>query len=161
MARSSRGSGVSYDVQGDRDLVFFGGAGRYYDRQLFIQGVIEELQNSTRQVDLHFCPGGGPAQGTGTGLSAANCAQWVEALRDPDNLRAFAQNAFTAGGLSGGAVWVLNNKTKMPYSDQFNLGVRKRFGRDPDVADLLPHPFAQYSDVRACELLRQWLVHAG
>ena len=32
------------------------------------------------------------------------------------------------GGLSGGSVWVLNNKTKMPYSDQFNLGVRKRFG---------------------------------
>ena len=23
---------------------------------------------------------------------------------------------------------MLNNKTKMPYSDQFNLGVRKRFG---------------------------------
>ena len=121
--------GVSYDVRGDRDLVFFGGAGRYYDRQLFIQGVIEELQNSNRQVDLHFCPSGGPAQGTGTGLSAANCAQWVEALRDPDTLRAFAQNAFTAGGLSGGAVWVLNNKTKMPYSDQFSLGVRKRFGQ--------------------------------
>src|SRR3712207_4970735 len=31
--------GVAYDVKGDRDLVFFGGAGRYYDRQLFIQGV--------------------------------------------------------------------------------------------------------------------------
>ena len=121
--------GVSYDVRGDRDLVFFGGAGRYYDRQLFIQGVLEELQNSTRQVELHFCPGGGPAQGTGTGLSAANCAQWVEALRDPDTLRAFAQNSFSAGGLSGGSVWVLNNKTKMPYSDQFNLGVRKRFGQ--------------------------------
>jgi hypothetical protein len=121
--------GVAYDVHGDRDLVFFGGAGRYYDRQLFIQGVIEELQNSFRQVDLHFCASGGPAQGTGTGLSAANCAQWNEALRDPDNLRAFATNAFQQGGLSGGAVWVLNNKTKMPYSDQFNLGVRKRFGQ--------------------------------
>ena len=37
--------GVAYDVHGDRDLVFFGGAGRYYDRQLFIQGVLEELTN--------------------------------------------------------------------------------------------------------------------
>ena len=27
-------AGVAYDVYGDRDLVFFGGAGRYYDRQL-------------------------------------------------------------------------------------------------------------------------------
>jgi outer membrane receptor protein involved in Fe transport len=121
--------GVSYDLNGDRDIVFFGGVGRYYDRQLFIQGVIEELNNSNRQVDLFFCPGGGPAQGTGTGLSAADCAQWTEALRDPNNLRAFATNSFQQGGLSGGAVWVLNNKSKMPYSDQFNLGVRKRFGQ--------------------------------
>jgi outer membrane receptor protein involved in Fe transport len=50
--------GVSYDLHGDRDIVFFGGAGRYYDRQLFIQGVLEELTNSNRQVDLFFCPGG-------------------------------------------------------------------------------------------------------
>ena len=57
-----------------------------------------------------------------------NCAQWTEALRDPKNLRAFATNSANAAGLSGGSVWVLNNKSKMPYSDQFNLGVRKRFG---------------------------------
>ena len=42
--------GVAYDVHGDRDLVFFGGAGRYYDRQLFIQGVLEQLTNSNREV---------------------------------------------------------------------------------------------------------------
>ena len=29
---------------------------------------------------------------------------------------------------TGGSVWVLPNKLKMPYSDQFDLGVRKRFG---------------------------------
>ncbi len=120
--------GVAYDVHGDRDLVFFAGAGRYYDRQLFIQGVIEELTNSNREVSLFFCPNGGPAQGTGTGVGESNCAQWSEALRDPENLRAFAENSANAAGLSGGAVWVLNNKTKMPYSDQFSLGVRKRFG---------------------------------
>ena len=120
--------GVAYDVHGDRDLVFFGGAGRYYDRQLFIQGVLEELTNSNRQVDIFFCPNGGPAQGTGTGIGVLNCAQWTEALRDPNNLRAFAENSANAAGLSGGSVWVLNNKSKMPYSDQFNLGVRKRFG---------------------------------
>ena len=121
--------GVSYDVRGDRDLVFFGGAGRYYDRQLFIQGVIESLANQNRQVDLFFCANGGAPQGTGSGLSAANCAQWTETLRDPDTLRAFAQNAATAGGLTGGSVFVLNNKTKAPFSDQFNLGVRKLFGQ--------------------------------
>jgi hypothetical protein len=32
-------------------------------------------------------------------------------------------------GPTGGEVFVLNNKVKMPYSDQFDLGVRKRFGQ--------------------------------
>ncbi|HEX7929849.1 MAG TPA: TonB-dependent receptor, partial [Sphingomicrobium sp.] len=120
--------GAAYDVHGDRDLVFFGGAGRYYDRQLFIQGVIETLTNQNREVSLFFCPNGGPAQGTGSGLSSGNCAQWSDALRDPEALRTFALNAANAAGLNGGSVFVLNNKTKMPYSDQFTLGVRKRFG---------------------------------
>lgn len=120
--------GISYDVHGDRDLVLFGGAGRYYDRQLFIQGVIEQLTNSNRQVSLFFCPGGGPAQGNGFGGDPANCAHWTDALRDPDNLRAFAESSANARGLQGGDVWVLNNKTKMPYSDQFNVGIRKKFG---------------------------------
>ena len=120
--------GVAYDVKGDRDLVFFAGAGRYYDRQLFIQGVRERLKNQSREVDLFFCPNGGPAQGTGSGIGIANCAQWTDALRDPDTLRAFAAASADAAGRIGAQVEVLNNKTKMPYSDQFNLGVRKRFG---------------------------------
>ncbi|GAA4755690.1 TonB-dependent receptor [Sphingomonas daechungensis] len=120
--------GVSYDVHGDRDIVFFGGAGRYYDRNLFIQGVIETLTNSNREVSLFFCPNGGAAQGNGLGTSAADCAQWNDAYRDPHNLRAFAANSANAAGLSGGSVFVLNNKTRMPFSDQFDIGVRKRFG---------------------------------
>jgi hypothetical protein len=117
--------GVAYDVKGDRDLIFFAGAGRYYDRQLFIQGVIETLTNSNRIIPLFFCPNGGAGQGTGTGTDAANCRQWNESLRDPENLRTLSAQV---AGTGGGDVWVLNNKTKMPYSDQFSLGVRKRFG---------------------------------
>jgi len=117
--------GLAYDVHGDRDLVLFAGAGRYYDRQLFIQGVIEALTNSTRILPMFFCPGGGAAQGTGTGADAANCMQWSESFRDPATLRALAAQQ---AGSGGGDVWVLNNKTKMPYSDQFSLGLRKRFG---------------------------------
>ena len=30
---------------------------------------------------------------------------------------------------TGGDVWLLNNDTKLPYSDQFNIGIRKRFGQ--------------------------------
>jgi outer membrane receptor protein involved in Fe transport len=117
--------GVAYDVKGDRDLVLFAGAGRFYDRQLFIQGVIETLTNSNKIIPLFFCPNGGAAQGNGTGTSAADCRQWNNGLRDPEALRALSAQVAGAGG---GNVFVLNNKTKMPYSDQFNFGVRKRFG---------------------------------
>jgi outer membrane receptor protein involved in Fe transport len=116
--------GVSYDVHGDRDLVFFGGAGRYYDRPLFIEGVIETLTNSNSIRTVFFCPNGGPALGTGTGVDAANCAHFTSNLLTPDNLRTLAASQ----GGSGGDVWVLPNKLHLPYSDQFDIGVRKRFG---------------------------------
>lgn len=113
--------GVSYDLHGDRDTVLFGGAGRYYDRPLFIEGVIEGLTNSSLVQQVTFCqafagrPGGPPA----------NCVNFTPALLDPNNLRPVA--AALANG-QGGPVWVLPNKLKMPYSDQFDIGVRKRFG---------------------------------
>ena len=102
--------GLSYDVHGDRDLVLFAGAGRYYDRSLFIDGVIESLTNTnlTVNVDLPACSSGAPP---------SYC-------RDPEALRTYAQGL----GYTGGSVFVLNNDTPMPFSDQFDIGIRKRFG---------------------------------
>lgn len=102
--------GVAYDVHGDRDLVFFAGAGRYYDRSLLIEGAIETLTNSNIAPPIFF---NGACQ---TLPKPAYCT-------DPEALRALA----AASGF-GGSVWVLNNKTRMPFSDQFDVGVRKRFG---------------------------------
>ncbi|MEA3080735.1 MAG: hypothetical protein QOD54_403, partial [Sphingomonadales bacterium] len=42
--------GVSYDVRGDRDLVFTLGAGRYYDRSLFIDSAIETIKDYYESV---------------------------------------------------------------------------------------------------------------
>lgn len=106
--------GISYDVHGDRDLVFFAGAGRYYDRNLFIEGVIETLTNENKVVNVPFC----------STTVTTGCLNYTSALRDADTLRAAAAPLFPGGG----NVWVLNNKTELPYSDQFNIGVRKRFG---------------------------------
>ena len=108
--------GVAYDLHGDRDTVLFGGAGRYYDRNLFIQGVIEQQQNANTIITVG---GGGSAFETAcaSGAPPAYCS-------DPEALRAYASSL----GFSGGAVWVLPDKAKMPYSDQFDLGIRKRFG---------------------------------
>jgi outer membrane receptor protein involved in Fe transport len=113
--------GVSYDVNGDRDLIFFAGAGRYYDRPLFITAGIETIKAYYQSVTtVDFCQGTGYA---GTGGAPSGCLAWNESYRDPEALRALA----TAQG-TGGDVWLLNNDTKLPYSDQFSLGVRKRFG---------------------------------
>ena len=110
--------GIAYDLHGDRDTVFFGGAGRYYDRNLFIQGVIEQQQNANTVITVGT---GGPADpftmACASGSPPAYCS-------DPEALRAYV----TSLGFTGGAVWVLPNKVKMPYSDQFDVGVRKQFG---------------------------------
>jgi len=96
--------GVSYDVHGDRDLVFIAGAGRYYDRSLFIDSAIETIKDYFESVATIFATPGNPLP------------------LDPDALRAL-------GAAQGGEVHLLNNDTKVPYSDQFNAGVRKRFGK--------------------------------
>ena len=103
--------GFSYDFGGDQKTVIFGGAGRYFDRSLFIEGVIESLTNSNNIVTYNF---NGACSG---GSKPAYCT-------DPAALRTFLQSSSTAGG----DVFVLNNKTKMPFSDQFDLGIRHRFG---------------------------------
>src|SRR5205814_10102722 len=110
--------GFSYDVHGDRDTVIFGGAGRYYDRPLFIEGVIESLQNSNVTItqNLPACAGASPP---------AYC-------QDPNALRTY----FASLGFTGGSAWGLPNKVKMPYSGQGDLGVRKGFGRSTAT---LPH----------------------
>lgn len=106
--------GIAYDVNGDRDLVFFAGAGRYYDRSLFIDGVIENSINSNKVVTVPFC----------SVTVTTGCLNFTAGLRDPSALRTAAAGLFPGGG----SVFVLENRTKAPYSDQFNIGVRKRFG---------------------------------
>jgi len=122
--------GVSYDVRGDRDLVFFAGAGRYYDRPLFITAALETIFNYYQGItQVSFCGAAGLPACTG----APGQLQWNDSYRDVETLRA------AAGGLNqGGHVWLLNNKTKLPYSDQFNVGVRKRFG-DWQTAATISH----------------------
>ncbi|MDE2562021.1 MAG: TonB-dependent receptor [Sphingomonadales bacterium] len=102
--------GFSYDVHGDRDFVIFGGIGRYFDRSLFIEGAIEQLTNANQVVTLQ--------------LPACAGATKPTYCTDPNALRAYGQGL----GLTGGSVWLLNNKTPLPFTDQIDLGIRKRFG---------------------------------
>ena len=98
--------GISYDVKGDRDLVFVLGGGRYYDRSLFIDSAIETIKDLYESVATLYATG---PNGVGT------------LPMDTAALRAL-------GASQGGEVHLLNNKTKTPYSDQFNFAVKKRVG---------------------------------
>ncbi|ESQ84164.1 hypothetical protein AEAC466_10480 [Asticcacaulis sp. AC466] len=119
--------GVSYDVYGDRSLIFFGGWGRYYDRDTYLSGQIESVTQTNQKVITQGFYGAG----TGNTLVDANndgkddrgYIQWQAAYSDPAKLRA----AVAATGV-GGSVWALNNKTKTPYSDNLTIGFRKRLG---------------------------------
>ena len=108
--------GVSYDVHGDRDLVFIGGAGRYYDRSLFIDSALETIKDYFESIATLRTP----AAGCTIGPADPHCVAVLPT--DPDALRAL-------GAQQGGEVHLLNNKTKIPYSDEIQLGVRKRFGK--------------------------------
>jgi hypothetical protein len=96
--------GISYDVKGDRDLVFTVGGGRYYDRSLFIDSALETIKDLYESVVTINATPGHPVP------------------TDVASLRALA-------AMQGGEVHLMNNKTKVPYSDEFDASIKKRFGR--------------------------------
>ncbi len=108
--------GVTYDVNGDRDLVFFAGWGRYYDRDVFLSGQIESVQDTVEQIATIR------TLGLGCTVASSTCIAWDPSYKDPNALRA------ALSGQTGGAVWLLNNKTKTPFSDNLDFGFRKRVG---------------------------------
>ena len=78
--------------------------------------MIEQQQNANTVITVGGA-GSAFAAACASGTPPAYCS-------DPEALRTYVASL----GFTGGAVWVLPNKVKMPYSDQFDLGVRKRFG---------------------------------
>jgi len=107
--------GISYDVKGDRDLVFILGGGRYYDRSLFIDSALETIKDVYESVATIKS-----AALTGCTIGTTGCVATIPT--NIDQLRAL-------GAQQGGEVHLLNNKMKVPYSDQFNFAVRKRLGK--------------------------------
>jgi hypothetical protein len=104
--------GFSYDLTGNGKSILFGGAGRYYDR-LFLNATLDErfrLQYPVYRIE--FSPDGRP----GT-------IQWNPSYITPAGL-----HALIASGQTSPEIYLLNNNTKPPYSNQWNLGVRQSFG---------------------------------
>jgi len=105
--------GFSYDVTGAGKSIVFGGGGRYYDR-LFLNATLDERYRLQFPVyRIEFSPDGRP----GT-------------IRfDPSYLTPAGLHALIASGQTSPELYLLNNNTKPPYSNQWNLGFRQSLGK--------------------------------
>lgn len=122
--------GFSYDVNGNRDLVIFGGYGRYYDRTIYDLAQMETRRASTHVAQIVFDPANPNYAGATWNASYYGNTAALSALAKSQGLK--------------GEVFALNNDTKVPYSDQFNLGVRKQFGAISTSATL---SYIKYEDL--------------
>jgi outer membrane receptor protein involved in Fe transport len=108
--------GFAYDIKGDSKSVVFGGFGRYYDR-LFLNSTLDERYRLQFPVyRIEFSP-------TGADRNGGPTIKW-----DPKYLTLAGLQALIASGATRPEVYLLNNNTKPPYSNQFDLGYRQTLG---------------------------------
>jgi outer membrane receptor protein involved in Fe transport len=109
--------GFSYDIAADQRHVIFGGAGRAYDRDLYDYLQLEQTKIALAEPTVRFNVPDHPCP-----IAPPGCVAW-----DPKYLNGVANlQALVAG--APGEVDLLNNNLKVPYSDQFSLGIRNRVG---------------------------------
>lgn len=114
--------GFSYDVNADQRTVIFGGFGRYYDRTLFRSAAEETLLRQYRQGELLFSNNGLPRDGRPTIL-------FNPSYLTPEGFAALLAS-LAADPTSPGTseLRAIPNDLKTPYTDQFSIGIRQRFG---------------------------------
>jgi TonB-dependent receptor-like protein/carboxypeptidase family protein len=114
--------GFSYDLNADQRTVFFGGYGRYYDRALFRSAAEETLLSQFRQGELLFSRDGLPRDGRPT-------IRFQSQFLTPEGFAALLAS-LAADPTSPGTseLRVIPNDLRTPFTDQFSLGVRQRFG---------------------------------
>jgi hypothetical protein len=109
--------GFSYDLRGTGQTILFGGAGRYYDRVLFNNTLDESFRLQHSVGEFFFSADGSPVRGQ-------PAVKW-----DPRYLTIAGLREVQASGITGKPeVFLIENDTRVPYSDQWNLGVRQSFG---------------------------------
>jgi outer membrane receptor protein involved in Fe transport len=110
--------GFSFDLNADQRHVVFGGIGRSYDRTLFDYLQLEETKAALSEFTINFNVPERPCTVSPT------CVAW-----DPKYLNGLSNlQALVAASNAGKEVDAINNNAKVPYSDQFSLGIRNRLG---------------------------------
>jgi len=110
--------GFSYDLMKTGRTILFGGAGRYYDRVLFNNTLDESFRQQHAVGEFFFSPDGSPVRGQ-------PAVKW-----DPKYLTIAGLKEVLASGITGKPeVFLVENDTRVPYSNQWNIGVRQTFGQ--------------------------------
>ena len=109
--------GFAYDFNGDQRNVLFGGFGRAYDRNVFDYLQVERTKGTFPSYEVFFT--GDPQHP----CSGSNCVAFNPSYLTTAGLLAFANS--TGGGRE---INLMNNKLKVPYSDQLSVGIRSRIG---------------------------------
>ena len=113
--------GFTWDMTPDGRFQLFGGYGRSYNRNQFDFISLENLQASYKTVTFNF-DNNDPSHPCAAGSS---CIPW-----DPIYLTQAGRDSLATSATDGGReIDLLNNNLKVPFSDQFSLGMRGRFGQ--------------------------------
>jgi hypothetical protein len=124
--------GFSYDTTGKGKYVVFGGYGRYYDRIYYNAGLDEKFRLQYAVRTFRFSADGRPDPNGNPTIA------WR-----PEYLSKAALDNFIATGTAPRPeVFLIDNKTRPPVSNQFNAGVRVALPRSIFVT-------ASYAGIRA------------
>lgn len=107
--------GFSWDISGagDESTVIFGGAGRYYDRVPYNFAYDERFKPQQFVREFNF---------SADGLRPDTIA-WDPIYATPDGLQTLID-----ANPGQGEVFLIRNGAEPPVTDQFNIGIRQRFG---------------------------------
>jgi len=109
--------GATYDIWGNNKSVVFGGVGRYYDRILYNNTLDERFRLQFSVGLFRFSRDGSPRDGQPT-------VAW-----NPRYLTEAGLQEVLATGVTGNPeVFLIENDTRAPYSDQWNIGLRQALG---------------------------------
>lgn len=114
--------GFSYALDQEGKTTLFGGFGIFYDRSYFDISVDQKLKISYPQYTVYFAQPDSAA----AGHVAPGQVAWNNSYLTTDTtvLKALVTN----GQAAGQEIWLIGNNTKLPKSDQWNVGIRRLFG---------------------------------
>jgi outer membrane receptor protein involved in Fe transport len=116
--------GFAVDINGDQQHVIFGGYGRSYDRDLYDSLQVEVTKSALPQYTVNFPNAGAVPPAHTNGCFGSPCVAW-----NPNYLNGLSNlQALVASSNAGQEIDAVNNNLKVPYSDQFSIGIRNKLG---------------------------------